>query len=325
MIDDGQTGLRDRAQGGDPRAMTAYAKSLLEAPDPQQQEAGAALVARAARAGDAEALAQNAALVACGVFNTADIGAALALLVHSAERGWAPAQDDLRFLAGASGDDFAAFRRQIDIAAWVAPPNATTISQSPRIITARGLLRETECARLIAKTRNRLKRASVYDAATGSEAHSDERSNSSAMISLADYDVPYALMRARFSALLGLPATFFEAAQVLHYDVGQEFTAHFDFLHAHQPGLAADMQARGQRSVTLLASLNEGYEGGETEFPRLNYAYKGRTGDGLAFANVNAQGAPEPLTLHAGTPLHSGEKWILSQWVRDRPQMPAAG
>ena len=40
--------------------------------------------------------------------------------------------------------------------------------------------------------------------------------------------------------------------------------------------------------------------------------------------NVDAEGTPDPRTLHAGLPPTAGEKWVLSQWVRTRPP-PGAG
>jgi prolyl 4-hydroxylase len=70
--------------------------------------------------------------------------------------------------------------------------------------------------------------------------------------------------------------------------------------------------------ATFLAYLNDGYVGGETDFPRAGLRFKGAAGDALMFANVDLQGRPEPLSLHAGLPPGSGEKWVLSQWIRDR-------
>jgi prolyl 4-hydroxylase len=37
------------------------------------------------------------------------------------------------------------------------------------------------------------------------------------------------------------------------------------------------------------------------------------------FSNLDPAGRPEPASLHAGLPPTRGEKWIFSQWVRDRP------
>ena len=74
----------------------------------------------------------------------------------------------------------------------------------------------------------------------------------------------------------------------------------------------------GQRTVTFLIYLNDDYEGGATTFPRLDWSFKGKAGDALAFWNVT-DGHPDTRTLHAGTPTRNGVKWLFSKWVRDRP------
>ena len=71
--------------------------------------------------------------------------------------------------------------------------------------------------------------------------------------------------------------------------------------------------------MTFLVYLNDDYAGGETEFPRLGIQHKGRRGEGLYFINVLPNGAPDERTWHAGRPPLSGEKWILSQFLRNRP------
>jgi hypothetical protein len=60
---------------------------------------------------------------------------------------------------------------------------------------------------------------------------------------------------------------------------------------------------------------------GETEFPRLTWRFRGRKGDALFWWSVDAAGRPDQSTLHAGLPPQSGEKWLFSQWVRDRPEV----
>ena len=82
---------------------------------------------------------------------------------------------------------------------------------------------------------------------------------------------------------------------------------------------SAPSQACGQRAVTALVYLNDGYEGGETDFPELGWKYRGRKGDALLFWNLTPQGEPEPRTLHAGLPPTSGEKWLYSKWIRQKP------
>ena len=68
--------------------------------------------------------------------------------------------------------------------------------------------------------------------------------------------------------------------------------------------------------------LNDDYEGGETEFPAIGLRYRGRRGDALLFANVDIVGNPDRRSIHAGLPPTRGEKWLLSQWIRNRT--PAA-
>ncbi len=76
------------------------------------------------------------------------------------------------------------------------------------------------------------------------------------------------------------------------------------------------MQSRRPR----IAHLNEGYGGGELEFVEAGLRYKGRTGDGIFFASLR-DGRPDRQSLHAAAPVSRGEKYILSQWIHDRPFM----
>lgn len=312
--------LRARANAGEADAMTDFGKRLLVGGKngPPNIPAGAHYIARAADAGDAEAMTQHAALVAGGIANAADWDLALDWLERAAATGFAPALEQLRFMAGRDDGDGAALRRAIDVAALLRPPQARVEIESPRIATARGLMTHAECARSIAWARTRLTRAMIYDEQTGGEAQADERSNSKADMKLTDIDVPFVMLQARMSAILGLPVPWFERANILHYEPGQRFTPHYDFLDESMPGLASNVSMFGQRVVTLLVYLSEDYEGGETDFPNVRYRFRGKTGDALMFGNVTPKGEADERTLHAGLPPISGEKWLLSQWVRNR-------
>jgi hypothetical protein len=164
-------------------------------------------------------------------------------------------------------------------------------------------------------------RATVYDPRhAGEEGHVvSARSNSAAPFTLLEIDLALVLMQARMANSLGLPLEWFEPATLLHYAPGQQFEIHHDYLDPDAPGMAADIAERGQRVATFLVYLNDDYAGGETDFPRIPYRFRGRRGDALVFANTDPQRNPDPRTVHAGLPPTSGEKWLLSQWVRDRP------
>jgi len=100
---------------------------------------------------------------------------------------------------------------------------------------------------------------------------------------------------------------------------------HHDYLDPNASGFAEQLRRFGQRIATVLVYLNDNYTGGQTVFPKIGLRYRGKTGDALFFTNVDRTGRADPLTMHAGTPPTSGEKWVISQWVRDRaPTSPLA-
>jgi hypothetical protein len=150
----------------------------------------------------------------------------------------------------------------------------------------------------------------------------ETRTNREMSFTIFNADVVVSLIRDRIAAACGAPVTHFEIAKLLHYSAGEQFALHADFIEPKTPELARDVATRGQRAATFLIYLNEGYEGGATQFPRLDWQYRGGRGDALLFSNVDAGGAPDYDTVHAGMPPTSGEKWVLSQWIRTRPVGP---
>lgn len=282
---------------------------------------GIAQLERAVALENAEAITQLAHFVAAGVNQKADWDRSIDLLRQGADLGWAPALRELHLLARGIGYSPGQMRSSVDIRTWVQPRPTEIVSQSPRIRQAPGFMSADECAWMIERGKGRLKLAEIYDDAQPGTKSTDLRSNSSFAFDLLNIDMILVLLHARMANTIGLPSHLFEPTMLLHYAPGQQFAPHFDFLDAEKPGLAADIQRRGQRIATFLTYLNEDYGGGETDFPRVPYRFRGRTGDALMFANVDPSGAPDQRTLHAGLPPTHGEKWLLSQWVRDRPSL----
>ncbi|MDZ4776184.1 MAG: 2OG-Fe(II) oxygenase [Alphaproteobacteria bacterium] len=279
---------------------------------------GAALLDRAAALGSGEAHARLAGFLAAGVREPADWDRSVAMLEHAADQGYAPARDELRILAERDAPSPAALRALVDIRALVQPRPGAVMRPSPRIRVFKALFSNDECNWIIARARHRLGRASVYGNQTRESLIVNERTNREANFGPADLDVALTFLRARLAHSVRAPLHHFEPATVLHYEVGQHFAPHFDFLDPAIPGHVADLARRGQRVATALVYLNDDYDGGETDFPTLGWSFKGGPGDALVFDNVGPTGAPDRQTLHAGRPPTRGEKWLLSQWVRDR-------
>ena len=210
-------------------------------------------------------------------------------------------------------------RGSIDLAHWLTPPRPRIVSSSPRIAVIENIAAPELCEWLIGRARSKLGPAEVYDHDTGGQRIEAVRTNSAFYFLWENSDLLLLTLRARMASAAELPVYAMESTAILHYTVGQEFMPHFDFLDVAKPGHAKDVAGRGQRVLTFLISLNDDYEGGQTEFPTLGKRWKGRKGSALFFWNVEPDGAIDRRTLHAGLPPTSGEKWLLSQWMRGRP------
>jgi prolyl 4-hydroxylase len=321
-------------QKNDVEAITRLGKRLLvgdRAPLLPNDAIG--LLADADKRGGAEAAALLSVLFGMGVSGRHDLAAALESLVVAAERGWQSAQEQVAALAGeqnSTGEptDAQTWRRlaaSIDLHAWLEPPAATDLSESPLIRSFRDFLSPQACRWLIGRARPLLSRALVYEGVEKKTLAHPTRTNDAAMFNLLDTDFVCVLTARRICRCLAVPFGHLEPPAVLHYEKGREITEHYDFVDPGVPGYDQEIARRGQRSVTFLVYLNDDYEGGETQFPRLDISHKGRAGEGLFFSNALADGSPDLRTLHAGRPITHGEKWIVSQFVRNRPVLHLAG
>jgi hypothetical protein len=321
--------LRRAVATGNRAAKTALAQHLVSRA-PYNVFEGIRWALEAIHDGDAEAAHLLAVVAAEGLGMPQSWHGALDYLVKAAESGHALAQGELAALAGrwdiaealaagtnAPSQDWRRLRQAIDMAAWLTAPRAREMSQSPRMAVAEKFLPAPACDWLIERARPQTRRAAVFDVERGGHQLLDTRSNTGAYLNVAQMDMVTVAARARIAALSGLPLGGFEDSAILHYGAGEEYKPHYDFLDA-TPAMAPEIANGGQRVATLLIYLNEGYEGGETDFPSARRRFKGRKGDALIFWNVTPNGQPDPLTLHAGLPPKSGEKWLFSQWIRLR-------
>lgn len=303
--------------------LTVLGKRLLVGEGmPVSLDKGVATLRDAARQGGGEAAAVLSVCAAWGVGQPRDTDAALDHLQRAAQLGWEPARRELELLAGDSGPDPVALRAKIDLAAWRSTPAARIQFEKPRIVVIERFASAQECQWLIGRAASsELQRAKVYRSSSTAQV-AETRTNREMAFTIFNADVVLSLIRERISAAVGAPVSHFEIAKLLHYSPGEQFALHADFIEAKTPDLARELAVRGQRSATFLIYLSDGYEGGATQFPRLSWQYRGGLGDALLFSNVDASGAPDYDTIHAGMPPTSGEKWVLSQWVRTRPVGP---
>jgi len=263
-----------------------------------------AMVDAAATAGLADAIERRALFECMGVGRSPDWHRAIDSLGEAAERGSQAAVGQLRVLGG------------VPIEVRLRAPAGQTISSNPLIRAVPAFADPAERSWLIDAAEPRLERASIYNTATGEHGVDPGRTNQFALFDFVHQDVIVELIRARIANAINAPLPCLEVSQVLRYSPGEEFAPHHDFLDASS--MAEEIARRGQRAVTVLIYLNDEFEGGATSFPELGIEHRAEGGDALIFSNLDPAGLPDPRTRHAGRPPTSGEKWLFSQWVRDR-------
>ena len=118
--------------------------------------------------------------------------------------------------------------------------------------------------------------------------------------------------------LVRLPRKNFEDLQIAMYYPGMYFHHHTDQCKEDNKPCHSENRRGGLRIYTILLYLNDGYEGGETDFNKLKMRFKPPAGSAVLFENLNTKGDQvHPLSEHAGLELKSKQKWIANFWIRE--------
>jgi len=187
----------------------------------------------------------------------------------------------------------------------------------PVIAVLDNVLDDEECAALKAMARDRLAPSAVVSPNSGSNTIMDIRTSEGAYFQRAE-NALIQRIDARTSALMQLPEDHGEGLQVMRYGTGGEYMPHYDYFAPEEKGSAPHIVNGGQRVSTLIMYLDDVDAGGETIFPRIDFSYVPRKGQGLYFEYLGADGSLDPLSLHGGAPVRGGEKWIVTKWMRER-------
>ena len=252
----------------------------------------------AARSGNAEALDAHIALMAIGAGGTG--------------RDWPRAVETLRDSAHPRHIEQCALLAGMSIDALgnpAAPVSAEIRHRSPYVATISAFLTSPECDYLSQLARPLLKPSQVFDPATRTSFQHPERTASAAVFPFVRENPVLHAINRRIAAATGTTYEQGEPLQVLSYSAGEQYRLHID----------SDPREVNPRLYTLLVYLNDGYEGGETQFPHIDWSFKGRTGDAIIFRSLREDGQIERRSAHAGLPVTAGTKLILSKWIRQRP------
>ena len=122
----------------------------------------------------------------------------------------------------------------------------------------------------------------------------------------------------RIDKLLGMPSILGEAIQGQRYLPGQEFKPHNDWFYTDQPYWKEERKRGGQRCWTAMAFLNKVPQGGHTHYTHVGAKIEPKPGALVIWNNARPDGTPNEDTMHAGTPVIEGSKYVLTKWYRVR-------
>ncbi|CAI5499188.1 unnamed protein product, partial [Closterium sp. Naga37s-1] len=211
------------------------------------------------------------------------------------------------------------------------PSRITRLSWQPRAFLYSGFLSHDECDHLITLARDKVTRSSVADNESGKSVLSAIRTSSGTFLNKYQDDVVKRIEE-RIAAWTFLPKEHGEAIQILKYEIGQKYDAHFDYFFD-----AVNTQMGGHRVATVLMYLTTVEEGGETVFPssqprppmdvtksecaNRGLAVKPQKGDALLFYSLHPDGTTDQSSLHASCPVIRGEKWSATKWIHPSVRM----
>ena len=309
-----------------------HVQSLIEAGN---VDAAAQTLSEAAQAGDTHALYELALWAVSGNIIPRNLAFAHDLLGQAKNKGytdaallyayfnaagtgclpqWETAFDLIEQLAKIS----VVAERQVDLLCKMQlgpdgePPESYNLefcSSQPRMAVCRQLLTTAECDYVVEVGAPFLMPSHVVDPDTRQFIPHPVRRSHGAMFGVHSEDLVINAINRRIGAVSGTAYNQGEPLQLLQYQRGDEYRPHLDALPDEQ----------NQRVMTVIVYLSDEYDGGETQFLRIGFSFKGQKGDALLFANTLPNGQPDPLSLHCGTPVKSGTKSIATRWIRRSP------
>ncbi len=188
---------------------------------------------------------------------------------------------------------------------------------APRIVLFGNLLSAEECEQMIELSRGKLARSSVVNNETGAYDIHPHRTSDGTYFDRGENDLIRRIEQ-RIADLVQYPEENGEPIQILHYEPGGEYKPHYDYFDPRQPGNEQVLTQGGQRIATLVMYLNDVETGGSTVFPEVGIDVLPRRGNAVYFAYCSETGALDSRSLHGGSPVGGGEKWIATKWFRER-------
>ena len=184
----------------------------------------------------------------------------------------------------------------------------------PNIVVLGDFLSPEECDGLIEGAKPRMARSLTVETKSGGEELNADRTSNGMFYTRAENEL-IARIERRLAQLTRWPVENGEGLQILHYRPGAEYKPHYDYFDPNEPGTPTILQRGGQRVATIIMYLHEPEKGGGTVFPDVKLEVAPKQGNAVFFSYNRAH--PASKSLHGGTPVIAGEKWIATKWLRE--------
>ena len=192
------------------------------------------------------------------------------------------------------------------------PRVQTLVDEGAELYAVGEFLSPAECDRFIGLVDEVARPSSVFDL----DYDAQYRTSYSGDVSFADPFVRS--ISRRIDDLLGIDPTYGEHLQGQRYLPGQQFKEHCDWFWTNASYWKGEKATGGQRSWTAMIYLNDVEAGGATNFVHLGLSVPPQRGALLIWNNALPDGTVNYDTMHAGTPVEAGVKYVVTKWYRTR-------
>jgi hypothetical protein len=312
--------VADSARRGHPAALRAAGVHFGQRDGADFQRAAATCLRRAMDAGDPVSGALLADRLHAGIGVARDAVLALDLAnelramgipVELPEPGLATTSDGATPANGIAADEPAWESLRL-----LEPPGDFGVEQvcaAPEIRVAHSLFTDEECRFLIYSGARFLQRSMVVNPITGEALEAELRTSHDTTFVPSSEDLILRMLQQRMATLAGLDLSRCEQLVLLRYGIGDQYRPHRDYF---TPSVTRIESGGGQRQATVCVYLNDVPAGGATVFPDVDVSVQAIRGHAVMFRNLHPDGSPDPHSVHAGTPVLAGEKWLATSWIR---------
>ena len=123
-------------------------------------------------------------------------------------------------------------------------------------------------------------------------------------------------LKTKIAEHIGIDINRGESLQGQKYEVGQYFRPHLDWFQGD--AYYNHCLHSGNRTHTFMIYLNDDFEGGGTDFPKLGTTVKPEKGKAVLWSNIDDSGNGIEDVMHEGMDVTEGKKYIITSWWREK-------